>query len=216
MNLLDRLERKIGWIAIPGIVRIIMCMQLLVFVLGLLQMPSGVEINAGASPVPPLAEALILSGEKILDGEVWRLVSFIFLPPTLTGFIIMLFAFIFTIFLGNMLENIWGSFRLTIYVLGGMVGMIAGEFIIPGFGVYLVLGGGGHLLFMASLLFACAVYNPHFTVMLFGIIPVKLFWLALFDAGIIVLEMFSQPFLLGLAIVVALGNFIFFSFSLFQ
>ncbi|MCP4849909.1 MAG: rhomboid family intramembrane serine protease [Verrucomicrobiaceae bacterium] len=219
MNLLDRLERKIGWIAIPGIVRIIMCMQLLVFVLGLLQMPSGVEINAGASPVPPLAEALILSGEKILDGEVWRLVSFIFLPPTRTGFIIMLFAFIFTMFLGNMLENIWGSFRLTIYVLGGILCMVISEVIFPthvpiiytkdiGFGGYLVLGGGGHLLFMASLLFACAVYNPHFKVMLFGIIPVKLFWLALFDAGIIVLEMFSQPFVLGLAIVVALGNFL--------
>ena len=209
MDLLDRLERKIGWIAIPGIVRIIMCMQLMVFVLGILQMPSEVEIRAGASPFPPLVEALMLDHYKILDGEVWRLVSFIFLPPTLTGFIIMLFAFIFTIFLGNMLESIWGSFRLTLYVLGGMLGMIAGEFIIPGFGGYLILGGGGHLLFMASLLFACAVYNPHFTVMLFGIIPVKLLWLALFDAGIILIEIFSvQYFRLSIAMVVSLGNFL--------
>ena len=33
MNLLERLERKIGWIAIPGIVRYIMGMQVLVFLL---------------------------------------------------------------------------------------------------------------------------------------------------------------------------------------
>lgn len=209
MHLIDRLERKIGWIAIPGIVRIIMGMQVLVFVLGLVQMPSNVEVSAGMSPLPPLVEALMLDGDRILKGEVWRLVSFIFLPPTLDGIIMMLFAFIFTIFLGNMLENIWGSFRLTLYVLGGMIGMVAGEFIFPIFGGYLILGGGGYLLFMASLLFACAVYNPHFTVMLFGIIPVKLLWLAVFDAGIIILEILRvQHFQLGIAIIVALGNFL--------
>jgi hypothetical protein len=87
--------------------------------------------------------------------------------------------------------------------------MVAGEFIFPIFGAYLIGGGGGYLLFMASLLFACAVYNPNFTVMLFGIIPVKLLWLAVFDAGIIILEIFSAPyFLLGIAIIVALGNFL--------
>ena len=60
MNLIDRLERKIGWIAIPGIVRIIMGMQLLVFVLGLFQMPSESEVSAGMSQLPPLVEALRL------------------------------------------------------------------------------------------------------------------------------------------------------------
>jgi membrane associated rhomboid family serine protease len=209
MHLIDRLERKIGWIAIPGIVRIIMCMQLLVFVLGIFQMPSNVEVSVGMSPLPPLVEALMLDGDRILNGEVWRVVSFIFLPPTLKGFIMMLFAFIFTVFLGNMLENIWGSFRLTLYVLGGMMGMVAGEFIFPYFGLYLISGGGGYLLFMASLLFACAVYNPHFTVMLFGIIPVKLLWLAVFDAGIIIIEIVgAEYFRLGIAIIAALGNFL--------
>ena len=208
MSLLDRLESKIGWIAIPGIVRFIMVMQLLVFVLGMIQMPSNAEVNAGASPWPPLVEVLMLDGKKILSGEVWRLVSFIFVPPTLSSFIVMPFAFLFTMFLGNMLESIWGSFRLTLYVFGGLFGMVAGEFICPGFGTYLILGSGGHLLFMSSLLFACAVYNPHYTVMLFAIIPVKMFWLALFDAGIIILQIFQWPFLLAVAIVLGLANFL--------
>ena len=163
----------------------------------------------------------MLDGEKILSGEVWRLVSFIFVPPTLSSPIIMIFAFFFTMFLGNMLESIWGSFRLTLYVLGGVFGMVAAEFIAgsilvsyPGgvkelnFGAYLILGGGGSLLFMSSLLFACAVYNPHYTVMLFAIIPVKMFWLAFFDAGIIILEMFQVTFSYALAIVVGLGHFL--------
>ncbi|MED5585925.1 MAG: hypothetical protein VYB61_06180 [Verrucomicrobiota bacterium] len=208
MSLLDRLERKIGWIAMPGIVRFIMAMQLLVFILAIIQMPSEVEVNAGASPFPPLVGALMLDGEKILGGEVWRLVSFIFVPPTLSSFIIMIFAFFFTMFLGNMMESIWGSFRLTLYVFGGMLGMVAGEFICPGFGTYLILGNGGHLLFMSSLLFACAVYNPHYTAMLFALIPVKLYWLAFFNAGIIILELFQYPFLLALAIVLGLTNFL--------
>ena len=65
----------------PGIVRFIMAMQLLVFILGIIQMPSNVEINAGASPFAPLVGALMLDGEKILSGEVWRLVSLYLCHP---------------------------------------------------------------------------------------------------------------------------------------
>lgn len=201
MPLIDRLERKWGWIAIPGIVRIIMCFQLLVFVLVFFQ-------RAANDGYPAMVELLYLDRDRIMAGEVWRLISFVFLPPTMNLFIVMLFAFMFTFFLGDMLEQMWGSFRLTLYILGGIVGMVVGEFVFPGFGVYLLLGGSGRLLLMASLLFAVAVYNPNHTILLMAVIPIKMFWLAVFDAGIILIDVLGGPPGLSLAIFLGLGNFL--------
>ena len=50
---------------------------------------------------------ILLHKESILNGEVWRLVSFVIMPPVApgsNGIIFMLFAVLFSIFLGNMLE----------------------------------------------------------------------------------------------------------------
>ena len=204
MALIDRLERRMGWIAIPGLVRIIMCFQLLVFVLVQLQ-------RATNDGYPAIVELLYLDRERILDGEVWRVVSFVFLPPTLHQFILMLFAFMFTFFLGELLEAMWGSFRTTLYVLGGILGMVIGEFIFHGFGIYLLglAGGGwGRLLLMATLLFAVAVYEPKREILLFGIIPIKMFWLALFEGGILLIDVLRGPPGLSLAIIIGISNFL--------
>ena len=204
MALIDRLERKMGWIAIPGLVRVIMCFQLLVFVLVQLQRAT----NEG---YPAIVELLYLDRERILAGEVWRVVSFVFLPPSLRQFILMLFAFIFTFFLGELLEAMWGSFRTALYVLGCIVGMVVGEFVFHGFGIYLLgLGGGGYgrMLLMATLLFAVAVYEPNREILLFGIIPIKMFWLALFDGGILLIDVLRGPPGLSVAIIIGISNFL--------
>ena len=197
MPLVDRLERKFGWIAVPGIVKIIMGLQALVWLL------------CSFRGDYALLEKIVLHKELILNGEVWRLFSFVIMPPIepgSNGIIFMLFAVIFSIFLGSMLESIWGSFRLTLYLIGGAAGMVIAEFLFP-FPLQLT---GFHsmrsFLLIESILFACAVYNPHYTVRLFGIIPVKLFWIALFGGGLLVIKAVEQP-LLGVAILISLSNF---------
>lgn len=211
--LIDRLERKIGWIAIPGIVRIIMMFQALVFVLIQFQIATaGLTSIEKLDDLPEMFHLLYLDGGKILSGEVWRLGSFVLLPPTLDGIIVMIFAVFFTIFLGSMLEEIWGSFRLTLYVLGGILGMIIGEFIFADFGLYLMFGGPSHFLLAATLLFACAVYNPHHTILLFGIIPIKMFWLGLFTGGLVLIDFLggltSGAPQFSLAILFGISNFL--------
>lgn len=198
MPLVDRLERKVGWIAVPGIVKIIMGLQALVWLL------------CSVRGDYELLEKIVLHKELILNGEVWRLVSFVIMPPVApgsNGIIFMLFAVLFSIFLGNMLESIWGSFRLTLYLIGGAAGMVIAEFLFPS-----VSGSPGFhfmrsFLLIESILFACAVYNPHYTVRLFGIIPVKLFWIALFGGGMLVINAISN-LQFGLSIIISLGNFI--------
>ncbi|MDB4721758.1 derlin [Verrucomicrobiales bacterium] len=194
MPVVDRLERKFGWIAVPGIVKIIMGLQALVWFL------------TSVRNDPALLLKIYLDRDMILNGEVWRLVSFVIMPPPVgvgfNGIIFMLFAVFFSIFLGSMLESIWGSFRLTLYLIGGAVCMVIAEFLIPG-----QIQAMSSFLLIESILFACAVYNPHYTVRLFGIIPVKLFWIALFSGGILVVDGISSIWL-GLSIIISLGNFI--------
>ncbi|RZO12629.1 MAG: hypothetical protein EVB09_11735, partial [Verrucomicrobiaceae bacterium] len=183
MPLVDRLERKFGWIAVPGIVKTIMGLQALVWLLCSFRGDNDLLLK------------ILVHKESILNGEVWRLFSFVITPPVepgSNGIIFMLFAVIFSIFLGSMLESIWGSFRLTLYLIGGVVCIVIAEFFIP-FPLQLT---GFHsmrsFLLIESILFACAVYNPHYTVRLFGIIPVKLFWIALFAGGMLVINAISN------------------------
>ena len=63
---LDKLERRIGFIAIPGLIRIVVGFTALVFIL--------VQSATGVSGV------LALDPAKIRHGEVWRLITYIFLP----------------------------------------------------------------------------------------------------------------------------------------
>ena len=195
MPLADRIERKFGWIAVPGIVKIIMSLQALVWLL------CSVRVDNA------LLDKIYLNANLILSGEVWRLVSFVIMPPVkpgADGIIFMLFAVIFSIFLGNMLESIWGAFKLTLYLIGGVVCMVIAEFLIPIPPESLALMRS--FLLIESILFACAVYNPHYTVMLFGIIPVKLYWIALFGGGMLVVNATSNT-LLGISIAISLSNF---------
>ena len=205
MPLVDRLERKFGWIAVPGIVKIIMTFQALVWLLSSLRGDNDLLFK------------IFLHKESILNGEVWRLVSFVITPPVapgLDGTIFMFFAVFFSIFLGNMLESIWGSFRLTLYLIGGVVCMVIAEFVIP-FPLdispeyqnnIIYLHSLRSFLLIESILFACAVYNPHYVVRLFGIIPVKLYWIALFGGGLLVINAVDHPSL-GVVFLISLSNF---------
>ncbi len=197
MPLVDRLERKFGWIAVPGIVKIIMTFQALVWLLSSLRGDNDLLFK------------IFLHKESILNGEVWRLVSFVITPPVtpgLDGTIFMFFAVFFSIFLGNMLESIWGSFRLTLYLIGGVVCMVIAEFFISFPLERISLHSMRSFLLIESILFACAVYNPHYVVRLFGIIPVKLYWIALFGGGLLVINAVDHP-TLGVIFLISLSNF---------
>ena len=205
MSLIDRLERRLSWIAIPGVVKIIMLFQALVWLLNAYR---GDEA---------LLVALYLDKDLILSGEVWRLFSFIFIPPVgSTGIILMFFAVFFTIFLGSMLEEIWGSFKLTLYVIGGVLSVLISEFLIgDGFSIALVEGKlAGHtfptFLIIESILFACAVYNPNYVVRLFAIIPIRLFWIAILAAGLLFLQATNDLDVAGLILISLLHFFVVF------
>src|SRR5664279_3018234 len=107
MSFLEKLERRLGFIAIPGLIRAVVTLNALVFVLVLL--------NKGFDSY------LALDLARIRAGEVWRLVTYIFVPQV-GHFLLVVVALWFLWFIGDGLERAWGPFRLTLYFLVGMIG----------------------------------------------------------------------------------------------
>lgn len=177
MTFLDRLERHLGRFAIPGLIRYIVALNALVFLLG-------VADKGYLSMLTP-------DGAAIMRGEVWRLVSWIFLPNT-TSMFFVLFYLMFTWWVGESLEETWGAFRLNLYYFLGVFGGAVAAVV---FGY-----SAGNGLLVQSLLLALASIAPNREI-LFWFWPLKLKWVAvigLLYPGLLILQGFWPIVLLGL------------------
>ena len=76
---------------------------------------------------------LTFDANAVLHGQVWRIITFIFIPQS-SGLWLLLFLY-FYYFIGSTLEREWGPGRFTIYYLMGMLLTV-----IYGFVTYFVTG----------------------------------------------------------------------------
>jgi hypothetical protein len=187
MSVLNTLEKYLGRLAIPGLIRYVVALNALVFVLNLLS--------------PDYVGMLALNRGAILDGQVWRLITWIFIP-TVSGIIWVVFYLMFTWWMGDLIESTWGTFRLNLYYLTGYLGCTAAA---------LFLGQSfGNIALNTSLLFAAGTIAPELQIMLFGIIPLRLKWVALISAVFHGLSMIAGDWGMRAAIVVAYINYLLF------
>lgn len=187
MPLLNTLEKYLGRLAIPGLIRYVVALNALVFILGLAN--------------PGYLAMLSLDREAILSGQAWRLVSWIFIP-TVSGILWVLFYLMFTWWMGDLIESTWGTFRLNAYYFTGYVGCTAAAMI---FGASL-----GNVALNTSLLFAAGTIAPNLQIMLFGIIPLRLKWIALVSAVLLGMAFVSGDWGTRAAILVAYVNYLLF------
>jgi hypothetical protein len=187
MTFLDRLEKSFGRFAIPGLIRYVVALNALVFLLVTIE--------------PGYASVLELDRSAVLRGEVWRLVSWIFIPET-TRILWIIFYLLFTWWIGDMLEASWGAFRLNAYYFLGMLLCIASALI---FGV-----SGGNFFLNLSLFLAIATIAPNFEILLFLILPVKMKWVALFSLALPALYLIAGPLSAKMMVVMCLGNYLLF------
>jgi len=161
---------------------------------------------------PTYVFALLLIPERILHGEVWRLVSYIFVPemllrngnPALQPLFLFVYLW-FLVWMGDALEHAWGPFRVTLYYLLGMVGVTIAAFF---------FGGGGLFAFLLnlSLFFAFATIYPDIQIYVLFFIPLKVKWLALLSLLPLLLELILGSLATKAAILVSFLNyFVFFA-----
>ena len=132
-----------------------------------------------------LAWYLCLAPDRLLKGEIWRLVTFVFVPRTSGIWLIIELYFYYMI--GTTLERAWGAGKFTVYYLCGMAitvvyGILAS--LITGRGLSL----NGHFLNL-SMFFVYATLWPDNQFLLFFFIPVKVKWIAYFEAAYYLLMM---------------------------
>lgn len=160
MRWLDKLERSIGRFTIRNLMAYIVGITGVVYALAYFD-TSGIVIGK-----------LMLIPELVKRGEVWRLITYIFIPPA-TSIFWILFTLYFYYMVGSALEHEWGSFRFNVFYFTGMIGTTVAAFI-TGYGAtsaYLNL----------SLFLAFARLYPDFELLLFFFIPVKVKYLAMLD-----------------------------------
>jgi hypothetical protein len=192
-RLLARLERKLGRFAIERLTLYIVGGMAMVFALCIAK--------------PEFAAKLTLDIAHVKAGEVWRLVTYLFLPPT-TSFLWIIFALSLTYFIGSSLEAEWGAFKYNVFYLIGMVGTT----------VAAIVSGGAHGNFFLnlSLFLAFATLFPEYEIWLYFILRIRAKWLALFDAAYLVYAFAVGDWSERAAIVAAMLNYtLFFSGHLF-
>lgn len=185
---LNRMEWKLNRYAIRGLMKYLCLAMLGVFILDYLPLARSAS------------ELMYFSREKILDGQIWRLVTFVFLPPSGSLFWILISLY-FYYFLGSALENRWGSARFNLFYLIGILCNIVAGFI---------TGNGTNQFLNLSLLLCFAMLFPDQEFMLMMILPVKVKWIGLADALLLLMNFIIGTWGTRLAILVSLVPFFLF------
>ena len=173
----------------------------------------------------------------ILKGQVWRIITFIFVPldTGTTSMFAKTFLFALSTFfyywIGSALERHWGSTRFTVFYGLGVIFNI-----ITGFVIYAVLWSqlsatglvtsqqiqeylgliptASMSYVNMSMFFSFATLYPDMQVLLYGIIPLKVKWLAWLDAVFFVWEIGScimgRQWIMALMPIIAILNYLIF------
>lgn len=188
MGLVNSFEPRLRWLAFPSLLRGIGIIHFVVVVALLLR--------------PEVANVLTFDWVAITTkGEVWRLVSFLFLvfPGSLfnLGVVGVLLAAFFglriTFVFNDALENAWGVFRTSCFIYGCALGQIIANVILAQFSPLFTIPSGGEYLYLAAF-FAFATLFPKHSFLLMLIIPVHVYILALLAGFLLLMACVSSPF----------------------
>ena len=201
LNWLDKLEKKFGRFAIPN---------LTMYLIGAYIIGFGIYYF-----LPGLFKWLTLEPYFILKGQVWRVISWVLVPPS-GSLISIIFIVLLYYSLGTALERAWGTFRYNVYIFSGILFTVIGAFalyFIAGTGM---IGYGG--LFSTyyinmSIFLAFAVSYPDMELLLYFIIPIKMKWMAIVYAVFILYDFIAGNFISRVTIAASLLNFIVFFLS---
>lgn len=206
LNWLDKLERKLGRFAIPNLT-----VYLLI----------GYVIGFGVMYLmPEMVGYLTLEPALILRGQVWRLISWVLIPPT-TNLISLVFLVLLYYSLGTALERTWGSFRYNVYIFSGLLFTVLAVFGLYAFyyfryGVEVplsVIGLIGTNYITMSIFLAFAAIYPNMEVMLYFILPIKMKWMALVYVVLAGYNFINGGIGIRVAIGASLLNFVIFFLS---
>lgn len=178
MRILDKIEYKFGKFAIPRLNYYLM----IIFAIGLIIQIFNPNFYY---------DYLVLDIERILHGEIWRLITFMFYPPagsySILISLLMLYVYYnitqaLLIYMSDFLFNLYILVGIIFQLLAGIIIMLITHqnvWIVPTFFTYSVL------------LAFCFTYKDS-SMLLYFIIPIKAIYIAYFELAI-----FAYEFIVG-------------------
>jgi hypothetical protein len=182
LTFIDRLQRRFGWLAVPNVTLTLIVGQAVLFVANFLAerefLPQGLSLDR-----------IALDPAKVMQGEVWRLVTFLFDPPKMYAIFAVFYFSLLNLF-GTTLEQQWGTFKYNLYLLTGYFANVAAAFagafllqqqIAPELNDTLKLASisASNAFFFGSVFLAFARLYPDFILNMFIVLPIRIKWLAL-------------------------------------
>lgn len=189
-NINFNLERRLRRFSIPNLMRYIVIGQGIVFALLYIWPTLGMR----------LAGLLSLTRSGLLHGQIWRLLTFVFMPPSSSP-IFILFALYFYYMIGEGLERQWGVVKFNLFYWIGMLCAIL---------ACLITGYAGNTFLNLSLFLAYASIWPDEQVLLFMFLPVKMKYLAILDVVLYLYQFIVGTASTRITIVLCLLNVILF------
>ncbi|MCM1106301.1 MAG: hypothetical protein NC355_05075 [Blautia sp.] len=170
MNWMNKLEKKLWRYAVPNLCNYFVA----AIVIGMF----------GNLILPDLINFLSFSPYYILHGQIWRLVTWVFVPVVSFNFLDILFL-LFTILWGKSLETFLGTFRMNVFLIQGILLSDLGGLLIYGLS-WAVLGEGLSIYLttyyiLLSVTLAVAICMPEGEVRIYFVLPLKMKWMLLFE-----------------------------------
>ena len=188
-NWLNKLERKYGRFGIPNLTNILVAGQILVF---------AIELFIDRT----ITAWVGLNRFFLLQGQIWRAITFVFIPFSGGSILSVVLGIYFTWFVGTALEREWGDFRYTVYLLSGMLGTVL---------ACLVTGLTASTYCLSlSLLLAFAMLYPEVQVLLFFVIPVRVKYFGLFAAAMWLFSFLTAGWLYKVSYLLSMLGFVLF------
>ncbi len=206
---MGKFEKKFGKYAIPNLTLVLILCYIVGYIIQLINNTFFVYLT--------------LDPYRILHGEVWRLFTWLVVPPDSFDWLtIVMLLFFYNI--GTSMERTMGTYRYNVYILTGLLFTIIGSFLCMAY-VYFVVGEtaeifagiwtynmqivGAARIFSTyyinlSVFLAFAATYPDVQVLLMFVIPVKVKWMGILDAALMVYTMVVgsvfHKFLIGAAL----------------
>lgn len=179
--------------------------------------------------VPAGYQYLMLDPFLVLKGQVWRLVTWILIPPDSSNIFFVLITLYLYYSLGGLLERIWGTYKYNVYLFSGLLFTILGAFVLFGYSVLMgaqptmytglyLLNNGSAVYFgqfstyyiNMSIFLACAASIPDVQVLLMFIFPIKVKWLGIVYGIILLVNCIQGGIATWIVVIFSLLNFLVF------
>ncbi len=210
-NFIRSLEQKIGRFAVKNLT----VYMIVLYITGyFLQLLAGNVLDAYFS----------LDIYQITRGQIWRVVSWLFMPPERLG-IFTIFMLLLYYMLGTSLERVWGSFRYNLFIFSGIIFTIIGAVIVYIIMAVMVSRVGSISSDVAlsafsrnaglyystyyintSIFLAYASIFPNEKLYFYFLIPIKIKWLAALELATMLVYFIRGNLITRITLIAALLN----------